>query len=70
MHIEDFFTKLQTSSYFKFLYNLSERQEVTHKTLTGMERHHIYPKSFEDGKIDEKFNLIYLSYEEHLKAHL
>lgn len=65
MKVQDFFKTLQESSYLKFI---EEKKKC--EVQRGFEVHHIYPKSFEDGKIQEAWNLVSLSKADHLLAHI
>ena len=65
MKVSEFFEILKGSEYLEFL------EQCKQKNYTGpTEIHHIYPRSFEDGKVQESWNLINLSKVDHLIAHL
>lgn len=65
MTVDRFFNVLKGSRYLNFI------EECKHQTLKGPgELHHIYLKSFEEGRIDEDWNLVKLSIADHIRAHI
>lgn len=64
MTVDRFFDVLKDSDYLNFI------RECRERPVSSGELHHIYPKSFEDGRIDEKWNTVKLSIEDHIKAHI
>ena len=64
MKYSDFQVKFKEKQYLQFLERCGSR-----KPVKGFEKHHIYPRSFESGEVG-KDNLIWLSIEDHIKAHL
>lgn len=69
MHIQDFLETLQGSEYVEFLKE-KRKVEPVFKPCSGLERHHIYLRKYEDGKIDSKENVIVLSTADHFLAHI
>lgn len=65
MKRQEFLEIFKDSKYFQYLDQFRGRKEIS-----GLDIHHIYPRSFEEGKIDEEDNLVLLTRVEHLKAHL
>lgn len=69
MHIQDFLEALQGSEYFRFIEE-KRRDEPVFRSCNGLERHHIYLRKYEDGKIDSKENIITLTTTDHFLAHI
>jgi len=65
MKVPEFYRILQESPYLHFINSCKEKDYTVR-----VEKHHIYPRSFEDGKIDEPYNIILLSKADHLLAHI
>lgn len=63
---EVFLEKLRDSEYLKYVRD----RQCSRDLGEDFEIHHIYPRSFEEGKIDEDSNIVKLTKVEHLRAHL
>lgn len=64
MSIQDFYQKFKKSRYLNFI------EECRTKAVEKGEIHHIYLRSFADGRVDEAFNVVTLSVPDHIKAHI
>lgn len=69
MHIQDFLEALRESEYLKFIEE-KRKNEPVFRSCSGLERHHIYLRKYEDGKIDSKENVITLTIADHFLAHI
>lgn len=69
MHIQDFLEALRESEYLKFIEE-KRKNEPVFRSCNGLERHHIYLRKYEDGKIDSKENVITLTIADHFLAHI
>lgn len=70
MHYSEFFQTLKDSAYLSFCQQKQSEKLSKSSGDSSVEEHHIYLRSFEDGKIDLPENLVYLSIADHIKAHL
>lgn len=63
-----FFKELKSSEYGRKYLEIIHKGRHSKCSEAG-ELHHIYPRSFEEGKIDDKANLVRLTTYDHLLAH-
>ena len=67
----DFIEKFKNSEYFREIERLrTGSKALVQDNYSSVEIHHIYPRSFEEGKIDSKENLIKVTTAEHLFLHI